>query len=219
MRTTCLVASPSSMFLQSIKILIKKNYPDTEVIGAQSLEESLKLVQNRENFCVLLDRMLLGVNLEANLRPFFAINPTMPVGCFLQAPCNLTFGLRLVRNGITSIFYSSDSIEMIKVLGNFFKGIAYYPDEIAEAVRRREHLFKTQETAPLSEKEKLVLSMMVNGKTIKESVMELNVSRGTITTIRQRIMKKLGTKSAIETVRIALESGYIKDGNGVYQIL
>ncbi len=219
MRTTCLVASASSMFLQSIKILIKKNYPETEVLGAQTLEECLKLVENREKFCVLLDRMLLGVNIEAKLRPFFAINPTMPVGCFLQAPCNLTFGLRLVRNGITSIFYTSDSVEMIKVLGNFFKGIAYYPYEIAEAVRRREHLFKTQETAPLTEKEKFVLSMMVNGKTIKETVMELNVSRGTVTTIRQRIMKKLGTKSTIETVRMALESGYTKDGNGFYQLL
>jgi two-component system nitrate/nitrite response regulator NarL len=62
----------------------------------------------------------------------------------------------------------------------------------------------------LTLREKQVLSLIVQGKTSKQIGEAYNISQWTVDKHRSNIRTKLGHKSLAETVRYAIERGYIE---------
>jgi DNA-binding NarL/FixJ family response regulator len=65
------------------------------------------------------------------------------------------------------------------------------------------------EGAPLSERESEVLRLIAQGYTNKEIAVQLSLSVKTVETYKARSMEKLGLSSRAETVRYALEQGWL----------
>ena len=61
--------------------------------------------------------------------------------------------------------------------------------------------------ASLTPRERQVLHLVVAGKTSKQIAHQLGVSRRTIDVHRRHLMRKMGTMSVIELVRLALLHG------------
>ena len=64
-------------------------------------------------------------------------------------------------------------------------------------------------TSKLSARELAVLQYLVRGYTSKEIASELGLKAATVDTYRNRVVKKLGTRSRPELVRVALETGLL----------
>ncbi|WP_438022114.1 response regulator [Sorangium sp. So ce233] len=66
--------------------------------------------------------------------------------------------------------------------------------------------------ADLSERETEVIRMVAEGHAIKEIAARLDLSARTVETYKVRAMEKLGLKSRADTVRYALQQGWLRSG-------
>ncbi|KYF66505.1 response regulator [Sorangium cellulosum] len=64
----------------------------------------------------------------------------------------------------------------------------------------------------LSERESEVIRMVAEGHAIKEIAARLDLSARTVETYKVRAMEKLGLKSRADTVRYALQQGWLRSG-------
>ena len=62
-------------------------------------------------------------------------------------------------------------------------------------------------SAPVSARERQVLSRIAAGKTSKQIAADLGISLSTVNTHRENIAKKLGTSSVAAFIRYALDNG------------
>jgi two-component system invasion response regulator UvrY len=62
----------------------------------------------------------------------------------------------------------------------------------------------------LSDREFEVLCLIASGKTVGEIASILNLSAGTISTYRARILRKMGMKNNAELMRYAFQNGLIE---------
>ncbi|WP_437730102.1 response regulator [Sorangium sp. So ce1335] len=67
-------------------------------------------------------------------------------------------------------------------------------------------------SADLSEREAEVIRMVAEGHAIKEIAARLDLSARTVETYKVRAMEKLGLKSRADTVRYALQQGWLRSG-------
>ncbi|WP_438021550.1 LuxR C-terminal-related transcriptional regulator [Sorangium sp. So ce315] len=67
-------------------------------------------------------------------------------------------------------------------------------------------------TPALSEREAEVIRMVAEGHAIKEIAARLDLSARTVETYEVRAMDKLGLKSRADTVRHALQQGWLRRG-------
>jgi len=78
-------------------------------------------------------------------------------------------------------------------------------EELDQAAKQREHAGRI---TLLTEREKEVLQLLVNGKINKVIAAELGISTRTVEAHRAHIMEKLQARSLSDVVRIALQSGF-----------
>ncbi len=67
----------------------------------------------------------------------------------------------------------------------------------------------TAETSPLTEREREILLLAVDGMPTKEIANTLHLSAGTVRNCLSRVLAKAGARTRIEAIRIARESGWI----------
>jgi two-component system response regulator DesR len=93
------------------------------------------------------------------------------------------------------------------------------PTDLAEAVRQlamgkvvldpRIAVAALTTEDPLTEREREVLRLAVNGNPTKEIARTLHLSAGTVRNCLSRILTKTGARTRIEAIRVARESGWI----------
>lgn len=83
--------------------------------------------------------------------------------------------------------------------------------EILTAISKGATYFRTEMEyfEELTDAEKQVLKLLVNGKKRKEIAIELFMSERTVSNHLQRIFDKLGVSSAVEAITKAIQMGYI----------
>ncbi|MCC6725259.1 MAG: helix-turn-helix transcriptional regulator [Saprospiraceae bacterium] len=82
------------------------------------------------------------------------------------------------------------------------------PNEfIAKANEEEANSNATVKISTLSEREKEVLKLIVNGLTSKEIADELGISKLTVDTHRKHIQQKLGVSKQVDILKLAMKSG------------
>ncbi len=123
----------------------------------------------------------------------------------------------------TFIFVTGYSTYAIKAIKNAAFDFLIKPidlDELKETIERfrqtiqnqQSHTFlknKTVTPPQLSEREKEVLKLIIEGKTSKEIADILFISKSTVDTHRRNIQEKTGTKTAAELAAYTIEYGLI----------
>jgi DNA-binding CsgD family transcriptional regulator len=80
-------------------------------------------------------------------------------------------------------------------------------DPVLKVLEENEQLKSQLKIFRLTEREKEVLKLIVNGCTSKEIADRLNISKLTVDTHRKHIQQKLGVSKTIDLIKLAMQSG------------
>jgi DNA-binding NarL/FixJ family response regulator len=121
----------------------------------------------------------------------------------------------VVQSGARGYIRKSTSpAELINAIERIHRGETHFMPDVAQTFFEEYVLTggKLGETKPraLSERERQVLTFIVEGLANKEIAARLDLSVRTVEKHRQRIMKKLGIHKATELVRFAITRGYVE---------
>ena len=194
-----------------------RGYNQFEVVGlASSGEDALAKSKKLSPDVILMDIAMPGMNgLEATRRLLEA-HPKVRVLIFAGREDNDAVGEMIQCGARGCIRKSASTEELVAALERVSGGETFFSPDVAQTffddyVRRGG---KPQAAAAkrISERERQVLTLIVEGAANKEAADTLRISVRTVEKHRQRIMRKLGVRKATELVRYAITKGIVNVG-------
>ena len=108
---------------------------------------------------------------------------------------------------------SASAAELVAAIERVHHGETFFAADVAQTFFdeyvRRGGKAQVSATKRISERERQVLHLIVEGAANKEAADTLHISVRTVEKHRQRIMKKLGVHKATELVRFAITKGIV----------
>lgn len=194
-----LVTDDHPIFREGIKVYLNSEVDFNVCCEAESGEEALKLVMDRNIDVVILDIGLPGRNGLDILKDIRKFKEDLPVLVFSMYP-EESYAIRAFRAGADG-YLSKESFasELVKAIHVILNKKKYITEAIAEQLA--EEVFTKTTNIPhskLSEREMEVIKLISEGKSIKSISEILNLSPNTVNTYRKRIMDKMSMKSNVE---------------------
>lgn len=208
-RTSILLADDHTMFCAAVQKLLE---PEYEVIGCVGDGRSLvKTALDLKPDLVLVDvgmPLLNGLDAGRELKKllpktkiiFLTMNPD---------PIVANEALRLGASGY--LLKNSEAEELLQAVHNAVRGITYVTPQIRHAM---EEMFirdprSLSQPKELSERQREVLQLLAEGRSMKEIAYTLNISHRTVRYHKYRIMEDLGIKTNSELVQYAIKHAII----------
>lgn len=208
-RTTILLADDHTMFSAALQKLLE---PEYEVIGR--VEDGRALVKTAVELkpdLVLVDvgmPLLNGLDAWRELKKlipkvkiiFLTMNPD---------PVVANEALRLGASGY--LLKNSEWEELLRAVQNALRGMTYVTPQIRHAM---EEMFirdpkSLSEHKELGDRQREVLQMLAEGRSMKEIAYILHISHRTVRYHKYRIMEELGIKTNSELVQYAIKHSII----------
>ena len=208
-RTTLLLADDHTMFSTALQKLLE---PEYEVIGR--VEDGRALVKAALDLkpdLVLVDvgmPLLNGLDAGRELKKlvpkikiiFLTMNPD---------PVLANEALRIGASGY--LLKNSEGEELLQAVQNALRGVTYVTPQIRHAM---EEMFirdprSLDQHKELAERQREVLQMLAEGRSMKEIAYILGISHRTVRYHKYRIMEDLGLKSNAELVHYAIKHSII----------
>jgi DNA-binding NarL/FixJ family response regulator len=208
-RTTILLADDHTMFSAALQKLLE---PEYEVIGrVEDGRALLKSAVDLKPDLVLVDvgmPLLNGLDAGRELKRliprvkiiFLTMNPD---------PVVAHEALRLGASGY--LLKNSECEELLKAVQNALRGMTYITPQIRNAM---EEMFirdprSLSQRKELGERQREVLQMLAEGRSMKEIAYILRISHRTVRYHKYRIMEELGIKNLSELVQYAIKHSII----------
>jgi two-component system response regulator FixJ len=199
---TIFIIDPDPVSRESVSRIAKEmRIPAKEYTSAQAF-----LYEHPNNWtgCIVSEFRLLGMNGIELQESLSSDGITLPM-IFVTAHAETAFTVRAMKNGAVTVLekpYSEQELwdAMCKALSL---------DQKMRRIDARHNEIRSR-LARLTQKERQVLDLMVEGKGNKAIAGKLNVSVRTVEARRQQVFKKTSTDSVVELVRMILQSG-VKD--------
>lgn len=211
-RWKLLLADDHDIVIAGLRLVL--NQPDFEIVGAVSDGRAL-LRAARELLpdAVITDvtmPLLNGIEAARQLR---MLDPAVKI-VFLTMHSEVSYAVEaLALGGCGYVLKSSGADELPLAIREVLRGGAYIARPIADLVRRAVET-RSRETKPgvarLTSRQREVLQLLVEGRTVKEIAFTLHVSPKTVEFHKYRIMEEMGAHSVAELVRSALTLGIVK---------
>lgn len=191
-----MLQSPSVSFLFEIK-------------EAENGEEAIRIVRNRNFEVVMIDYQMPGMCGDQVIRDMLLYRPALKI----LAVSNYD-GLAYIRKMMAAgakgyVLKNIEPPELIQAIKTILKDKIYYSNEVAsrllESSRDGKNALKAGNRYQLTPREMEVLQMIAEEKTNEEIASQLNISRRTIDTHRQRILQKVGAKNTAGLIKAAFE--------------
>ncbi|GBD11859.1 Transcriptional regulatory protein DegU [bacterium HR23] len=190
--------------------------PDMEVAGeAANGEEALRLIPSLRPDVVLMDIGMPGVDgLEATRR-LRQLLPEVKV-LILTVHDREDYLFQALRAGAAGyILKGADVADLLSAIRSVHQGGVYlYPTVtrrlLADYLQRVERGEGKDQYDGLTERERQVLRLLAEGKTVPEIARLLTISPHTVQTHRDRIMEKLGLHNRAELIRYAIRKGLVE---------
>jgi two-component system invasion response regulator UvrY len=174
-------------------------------------EEVLKKVAKRSYDIILLDISLPGRSGLDVLKQLKVVKPKLPVLMLSIHPEEL-YAVRAIRAGASGyLTKESASEELIKAIRKIVGGGKYITNSLAERIAVEidagtgKALHET-----LSDREYQVLCLIASGKTTGEIARMLSLSVKTISTHRDRILRKMQMSNNAQLIRYALKQNLVE---------
>ena len=208
-RTRILLADDHTMICAGFKKLLE---PEFEVVGSVGDGHALlKAVAELKPDLVLVDigmPLLNGLDAGRELRRahpglkliFLTMNPDPDVA---------REALRIGASGY--LLKNSQGDELLQAVRNSLKGISYLTPQIAQAMEQSYIRDPRSLDRPrhLSDRQREVLQMLAEGRSMKEIAGILDISLRTVRFHKYRIMEELGVRTTAELVQYALKHSMI----------
>ena len=200
-----IIVDDHPVVLAGLKEIITEGCGDVTIDEASTGYELIRKVLNSSYDLVLLDISLPDINGLDALKEIKKKRPKLPVLVISMYP-EEQYAVRAVRAGAHGyITKRSLAGELVLAVRQILSGKKYISTSLVEKM-----IFDFQtdiEKNPhenLSDRELQVLSMIGNGKSVKEISEELHLSANTIRTFRARILEKIGVKKTNELIHYAI---------------
>jgi DNA-binding NarL/FixJ family response regulator len=208
-RTRILLADDHTMICAGFKKLLE---PEFEVVGSVGDGHALlKAVAELKPDLVLVDigmPLLNGLDAGRELKRahpglkliFLTMNPDPDVA---------REALRIGASGY--LLKNSQGDELLQAVRNSLKGISYLTPQIAQAMEQSYIRDPRSLDRPrhLSDRQREVLQMLAEGRSMKEIAGILDISLRTVRFHKYRIMEELGVRTTAELVQYALKHSMI----------
>lgn len=186
---------------------------DITVIGvAQSGEEAVDAVVALSPDVVLMDVNMPGIGGVEACRRILQENPEVKI-IVVSVHNDGPIPHQLLKLGVLSFISKGSPVdEMVYAIRKVMEGKRYLCSEVANNLAFQG--LPGSNDSPfvkLSHREAEVVSLILQGKTIKEMSEALVLSDKTVNTYRYRLYGKLHVKNDVELIRLAIKFGYIDD--------
>lgn len=200
------VADPSETMRLGLRALLERQDGQFVVSEASTRVELMQKIERNICQLVVLEPLLYGGSGESVIRQIGRISPKANILVYTDLD-ELKFGIRAIRAGAKGFLMKNcSSRELLAAASRVGAGKVYLSDTLAEEVARNAWENKPEQPhASLSEREMLVFSMLVCGRTVTAIAGALHLSVKTISTHKAHAMSKLGCRNLSDLVHYAIE--------------
>ena len=211
MSTKILLADDHGIIREGLRSLLEKE-SDLEVIGeAQDGRKAVALAQELSPDIVIIDISMPNLNGIDATRQIVTACPKVKV-IALSIHSNRRFVAKMLKAGAKG-YLLKDSLfeELSHAIKTVSSGEVFLSPKLTSMVVSTyvERLAKTSEAKSegLTDREREVLQLLAEGRSIKQIAMELHVSNKAIEANRRNIMRKLDINNLPELTKYAIREG------------
>lgn len=199
------VADRNETMRLGLRALFDKHSGKFAVSEAASRSDLLAQIGDDGYQLVVVEPLLCGGSGEALIRQIRRISPRANVLVYTDLD-ELKFGLRAIRSGAKGyLMKTCSSSELMTAASRVSVGKVHMSEALAEEAALSSWENRTDPAhMELSEREMLVFSMLVCGRTVTAIANMLHLSAKTISSHKARAMAKLRCKSLSELVHYAI---------------
>ncbi|HNW60394.1 MAG TPA: response regulator transcription factor [bacterium] len=211
MPITVMLAEDHHIIRQGLRSLLEKQN-GIQVLGeAEDGRAAVRLTSELQPDVVIMDVSMPGMNGIDATRQICAENPDTQV-IALSVHSDDPFVSGMILAGARGYLLKDCLLdELVKAIEAVASGRLYLSARIAQTVVQEYKSFKSRESLSLLQtltaREREVLQLIAEGRSMKEIGGLLFISEKTAATHRQHIMEKLGTFNVPELVKIAIREG------------
>ena len=201
-----LLIDDHALFRESVARLLDAE-PGFEVVGdCSSSTEALRVLKSREADMILLD-LDLGPERGADFLEKLQAESFKGKVLLVTAGVNQSEVPNLIRKGISGIFMKHGSPALlIQGIREAMEGRAVFEQDVLQrALETDERSGARQTGAGLTERERHVLSFILEGLANKQIADRLQISESAVKACLQQLFVKTGVRTRSQLVRIALE--------------
>ncbi|MEP7263983.1 MAG: response regulator transcription factor [Bacteroidota bacterium] len=205
-----LIADDHSIVRRGLKDILEQEFADVHIEEVNNGKELMKLARSAEWDIVISDLTMPERNGLEVVKLLKEEKPGLPVLILSMHPED-QYALRVLRAGAAGyLTKESAGEELVKAVRYILQGRKYITPSIAEKMASQ----LTQDSSKqlhelLSDREFNVLKMIASGKTVSEIAELLNLSVGTISTYRARILEKMQLRTNAELTHYAIQQGLV----------
>lgn len=214
MRHRIVLADDHKLFLEGIAALLS-SVDGIEIVGrAHTGTEALKVIRAAKPELAILD---------ITMPEMFGIEVTQKVKAELPDTKILILSMHLDLRMIIEVLKAgaegyalkdSESDELVIAVTNILAGQMYLSPKVIrlivkDYIQKQSVPVSAEQLKDLSARERQVLGLISESKSMKEIADELCISRSTADTHRANLMRKLGCENLSELMRFAIREGFI----------
>lgn len=208
-----LLADDHKIMREGIKSLLEK-YSDLQIVGeAENGLDIVKLAKEHIPDVIVMDISMPNLSgIEAS-RQIIGENPGIKI-IILTMHTDRRFIAEVIKAGCMGYLIKDCAFdELVNAIHSVIDGKMYISHSLSGIMVKeyidRIYSEEVDVLSRLTEKEKVVLKQIAEGKNVKEIAAEHGLSIKTVETHRNNIMKKLDLSSVTELVKFAIKEGII----------
>lgn len=206
-----MLADDHTMFREGLKKVLSMSPGFVVTDEAGNAPEALDKIRKSDFDVIVLDISMPGGDGIDVLKEIRHFKPRLPVLILSMYPED-QYAYRAIKAGASGYLTKDKATgELIDAIRQIASGRKYISKEVAEQLAV--DIQKGADRPPhksLSDREYQIMCMIAIGKTVKDIARDLSLSVSTISTVRMRILKKLGKKSNTEIAYYAVKHGLVE---------
>jgi DNA-binding NarL/FixJ family response regulator len=210
------IADDHGLMRQGIASMLE-HVPDIVVVGiVEGGEEAVNLTHNFQPDVFLMDIMMRGMTGIEAARWITDINPSIKI-ILISSEANKEFISTGIKAGIAGyILKDTDKDGLLKAIHAVMKGERYFSPEVMTIVfhdfydqEKEERQAADDHRTDLTRREREVIKLIAEGRSLKEIADQLFISIKTVETHKLNMQTKLNLTNTAQLVRYAIEKGLV----------
>jgi len=205
-----LISDDHHLFVEGLKLLLQPEH-NLECVGETGNGiETLKFIEQNPVEVVLLDidmPVMNGIEASAEIKKRFPKIGILALTMYNQP----SFIRQIMKNGASGyILKNTGKEELLEAIHTVARGGTFLSKKASEALVNEFTRPRPVSFIPeISNREKEVLKLIVDGLTTPEIAQKLFISTNTAETHRRNLLTKLAVRNTAELVRLTMEKGLI----------